>query len=1003
MFFSVQSLLFAQNQELRQFSVEDGLPQSQVYDMVQDHQGYLWLATQGGGLARFNGKDFKVYNTNNGLGSNYINAFYAANDTIFIGTKRGLSIKVKEDIVSTATPEIHRITQINGTTYLLTGKGLFTLSNLNSDKGIEKTEKVSLEKTLDQSRINDIIYDGKQYWIASNQGLYNITNIKNEPAERMVEDNFVALLKFQDRILAATASEGLYSFIPNQFEDSFLVLEGFKINDISIQNEKEVWIATKDQGIYRLDLKTHEPEPIVNYNMGLNTKNVKKVLTDRQGNTWIATSGGGFYKYFQNNFRHYDDSSGRLGNRIYAIHTNQDGVWVSHSKTGISKVGRNGVQNISPPEQFKNIKFSAIASDENRNLYLGSDGNGIWLRHLKIRDTFIEDHSKISELRKIKIPLKSISNHEISTNTGFPHDRISNIIAHADTVWAATYASGIVKFSYNPELKKPLKIYRETSIATGVENLYINHILHSGNKLWYATKNGKLGYIEGNRVNHLGKVLGEEVAINSILVYNNRIFLGTAGRGIWWSVLSKQLSFKKLKGSKPLSSENSLQLIFDNDGYLWSGSERGVDKILLNQDTEITDVFRFGSNDGFFGIETTLNAVDKDDFGRLWFGTIKGLTAYIPSNEHSNSDAPQLFLEELKINLKSIDSLNLEHWTDTKRVLKLAPYQNQVTIGFNSVDLNHPNSIEYRTKWNDTEWTAWTTNNSRNFSGLSYGKHTISIQSRNYRWKESDVKKVSIFIERPLHRKIWFQWLLSGIVVLILALFIAMYIKRLNQKNKRRQHQLEIENHLLDLEQKALRLQMNPHFMFNVLNGIKAMAKTKPDAMDTTINDFAALLRSTLTSSRKESISLQEEIDALHHYIKLELQMAPKSFNYSINLNSHYAAEGILIPPMLIQPFVENAIRHGILKGNGTGILTIDFSTSQMSLYVKITDNGLGIFESQNLKAVSDHQSMALKVTKERLESISGKNVLMIKELKADNGSIRGTEVKFKLPLETEY
>jgi len=205
------------------------------------------------------------------------------------------------------------------------------------------------------------------------------------------------------------------------------------------------------------------------------------------------------------------------------------------------------------------------------------------------------------------------------------------------------------------------------------------------------------------------------------------------------------------------------------------------------------------------------------------------------------------------------------------------------------------------------------------------------------------------------------------------------------------------------LEQKALRLQMNPHFMFNVLNGIKAMAKTKPDAMNNTINNFAALLRSTLTSSRKEKISLQEEIKSLHHYIKLEQQMTQKPFEYRIDLESDYASEDILVPPMLIQPFVENAIRHGILKGSRTGKLQITFFTSETKLKVKISDNGIGIFESQKMKLAKDHQSMALKVTKERLESISGKNPLKIIELKDDDGSTIGTEVQFEIPLETEY
>jgi LytS/YehU family sensor histidine kinase len=196
---------------------------------------------------------------------------------------------------------------------------------------------------------------------------------------------------------------------------------------------------------------------------------------------------------------------------------------------------------------------------------------------------------------------------------------------------------------------------------------------------------------------------------------------------------------------------------------------------------------------------------------------------------------------------------------------------------------------------------------------------------------------------------------------------------------------------------------MNPHFIFNVLNGIKAMAPTKPDKMNETVNSFATLLRETLVNSRKDTITLDQEIKTIIHYIEVERLMAEQPFTYDIDLKTNLDAEEILIPPMLIQPFVENAIRHGILKGPREGKLYIEFSNTEDILKVTITDNGVGIFSSQQNKPKTDHQSMALRVTKERLESISGANALEIKEIKLKDGSIGGTTIVFKIPLETDY
>ncbi len=191
--------------------------------------------------------------------------------------------------------------------------------------------------------------------------------------------------------------------------------------------------------------------------------------------------------------------------------------------------------------------------------------------------------------------------------------------------------------------------------------------------------------------------------------------------------------------------------------------------------------------------------------------------------------------------------------------------------------------------------------------------------------------------------------------------------------------------------------------IFNVLNGIKAMAPNKPDKMNETVNSFATLLRETLINSRKDSISLAQEIKTLRHYVEVERLMAEKPFVFFIDDSTDIDSEEILIPPMLVQPFVENAIRHGILKGPRPGELNIQFTNTQDVLRVTITDNGIGIYNTQRHKPQADHQSMALKVTRERIESLSGKNTLEIREIKLQDGRTGGTTIVFTIPLETDY
>lgn len=997
-FFGISVALQGQNEQLRAFTLEDGLPQSQVFDMVQDAKGYLWLGTQGGGLARFDGSEFKVFNTSNGLNSNYIHALKAMNDTLYVGTKRGLSVLLKTNFVSSPMPQINSFKSFGNKVYALTARGLYEISaNL-------KPIKIKLTAALDQAHLNDLVFDGKQYWLASKSGLFKLSNLseKTRTIKKMESNNFVALVFYEDNIFAATFNDGTFIFNPNHFEDALLMREPLRINTMSIQNSNALWVTTDSDGISIIDTETFRTTSTISTTNGLSVPHVRMVLKDQQSNLWIATSGGGFYKYFQNNFKHYDTSTGLKGNRIYAVHSTNDGLWLSNSEQGLSKIDPLGVHTILPPENFSEVKIKTLASDHNGNIWSGSDGRGLWFRETKTRDTILRDNSIIDELKQVTIPLKTVTDYVLNTETGFPYDWIRSLQIEKDTIWAATYSSGIVKFSFDSKTEN-FKIYKVFASAEGIADLYIMQIVPHKDQIWYATQNGHLGFIKNGKVTHLGLVLDQDVAINSMLFQNNTLYLGTAGKGIWWAELGDQLNFKKLKGAKPLSSDNCFQLIFDDQGYLWAGAERGVDKIELNPEHEITEVYHFSRDDGFLGMETCLNAVDKDARGHLWFGAIYGLTEFQPNEQTSISQKPKVFFDDVKVAYQSVDSINLQDWTNSAKVLKLQPDQTQVSFSYKSIDLNHPNDIEYRSKLNETEWSPWSKENTQNFSGLAYGSYEFTVVSRNSRWEESTPKRFSFYIDSPWYQKTIVQWAGAALILNILGILIWSYIRRLKRKNKAAQERLKLENHLLGLEQKALRLQMNPHFMFNVLNGIKAMAKTKPDKMNATIQSFATLLRETLINSRKELISLEEEMSSLQHYIEVEQLMAQKPFAFEMHLDSDYEAEAIQIPPMLIQPFVENAIRHGISKVEALGQLKLNFKTTEDLLYVTISDNGIGIYEAQKQKQKTDHQSMALKVTEERLASISGKNALQITELKNNDGSIKGTQIVLKIPLETDY
>ncbi len=989
----------AQNSQLRAYTIEDGLPHSQVYDIVQDDMGYLWLGTQGGGLANFDGDKFEVWNESDGLLSNYIHALYASNDSLFIGSKKGLSVKVKNSFVNFEAPQILQFHPSKKSIFIATKKGVYSFSKE------ENLKNISINPEIDASEINAMLFDGNYYWLATNNGLWRLSELNSSALEmtKLEIYNFSAVLLQKGKIIAATFDDGIFVLDSKNPADSFLLPEPPRINSMSIHNKNELWIATDNDGITVLETEKYAEIKRLNISNGLSTNHVRRIRSDDRDNLWIATSGGGFYKYFQNNFKHFDKTTGLKGNRIFAVHNAKDGVWLSSSESGLTRIDSLGIHPIPNENPFFDVKVKTITSDAKGNVWAGSDDRGILFRETKMVDSLVYTVSSSLQIKIDTISKEVTKNHIIDESKGFLSDWVRKIVVDDNAIWAATYASGIVKFNYDSDTDS-LMIQKTFGRQDGITDLLINDLAKDAKgRFWFSSKNGHLAFIADDKVNYVETELKEQTAIGTLLFHDDTMFLGTSGKGIWYANSSDPSNFQQLKGAKKLSSNNIYQLIFDDQGYLWAGTERGIDKIELNTANEIIDVYHFGRNDGFLGIETCLNAVDKDDKGNLWFGAIYGLTQHVPNENVKIAVQPKVYFTGVEERYKNIDSLNLKDWTNSDKILQLTPEQTQLGFSFRTLDLDHPKEIEYRTKLDDTKWSPWVKENKQNFAGLAFGSHTFSVQSRNYRWVESSPIQFRFFIDSPLYKKDWFQWAVLTFIFLALLGISLFYIKKIKAKNKAAQERLETQNYLLSLEQKALRLQMNPHFVFNVLNGIKAMAKSKPEKMNTTINSFAVLLRETLQNSRKETISLDQEIKALRQYIEVEKLMATKAFTYDIEVQTEPSAEEILIPPMLIQPFVENAIRHGILKGDKEGVLQVSFHTSETRLHCTISDNGMGIFKSQSEKTKTDHQSMALVVTKERLESISGKNSLQIEEIKKEDGTIEGTEIAFEIPLLTDY
>ncbi|MFT7901224.1 histidine kinase [Tenacibaculum ascidiaceicola] len=509
----------------------------------------------------------------------------------------------------------------------------------------------------------------------------------------------------------------------------------------------------------------------------------------------------------------------------------------------------------------------------------------------------------------------------------------------------------------------------------------INDMLFDGKFYWIATNKSLW---------KLDKLINPEILkridvnnYTSILINEKTIIATTYNNGI-----------KFIKGNEietqTISAQNVTEIKKINNQFWIVSESEGIEVLDAN--------FNFVKNINKYNTLTTnkITSVFQDDKNNTWIST-KDKGVYFIKSDKVIQKKPTISFESIEVVFTPLDSININNYNKT---LQLPADKNHISFYYKTIDINNSNNLEYRYNLNGKK-SPWSTKSAIDLAYLSPGNYTFSAQSRIGKTESTPIE-FNFFIDTPIYKKNWFIWSVVGLVCLILALIIWSYIRRIQTKNKAKVAKLELENHLISLEQKALQLQMNPHFIFNVLNGIKALGNSgKSVELNTTISKFATLLRGVLHNSRQEEISLAEEITTLKNYIELEQQINSNTFEYSITTNLSIDAEEILIPPMLIQPFVENSIKHGISSVEN-GKITISFSIKNDLLHCEIVDNGIGVHQSKELKKVSSHKSVALKVTQERIRNLSKNSAFSINEIH-EEGKVIGTKVVFKIPLKTDF
>ena len=240
------------------------------------------------------------------------------------------------------------------------------------------------------------------------------------------------------------------------------------------------------------------------------------------------------------------------------------------------------------------------------------------------------------------------------------------------------------------------------------------------------------------------------------------------------------------------------------------------------------------------------------------------------------------------------------------------------------------------------------------------------------------------------------NYFIYGSVLLILLICVIAVIALRNNR-------LKGEKATMEMEQRLLQSQMNPHFTFNVLHAIHTfMLKKDTEESGKLLTSFARLVRAILQHSSKDSIPLSEELNWLKDYIRLQQLRFTDSFNYTIEIDERLSSDNVLLPPMLIQPFIENAIEHGFSDSDKSGELHISYKKMEKELEIRITDNGKGFSTENQVSKKKDHESVAIQITEKRINLLNKKRKGAFK-FEIISTPLEGTTVFFSIPYNTLF
>lgn len=1015
----------AQNLKVQlELDLAKGLSDIRITDIKQDSIGNIWIGTQYG-LNKFDSYSITRFfkDTGNvGLPSNSINCLYCdTTGILWIGTSAGLakynpntnSFMEKDTFPLLNKMSIQIIkTDPAGNLFIAGDEGILKY-NMSNHSWTNIT--MLLHKPFELALVEDLLFDGVNhfYVTTAKRGFYYV-DLNKKQEQLIVYDNeecWVDLRMFKmarlsnGKIMVGLLTYGMSIYDPatgkfnkakgllKKSEEVFWnTVPGF-FSDLN----GRYWIASRHYGLCEYQFAS---DSVICHSMssnnpfGLPVNSINCVFVDRQKNLWLGSKNQGVFlvntnstslRFFPsdpsgtnkikqgsiNTFHHFDSTNLLIGHENGFSIFNQQSMTFKHYQGSAINKGDNVINFIS-----------TIQRDPQGHFWFGSSSIGFMSWNPENNET----NSYFYSGRSFKKSLQSHIQNSVLLSDGKVLFLGLGYLTLLDTKSA-------VNTSYLNRKEKEFRSRQIMQISKIGQDSILLHMNNGLLRIYDYAKDTIIPFpINFNNLHtQILTSYAEKDEFNEYWFASNlgilRVF--------------PDFTYRLYTCEDPFTQAKDITGFIRNGNLIWFTNNRSIGVLEI----ESGKMTYLNSSHGFTEKNINGSSMFKSPSGKIYMGCINGFYELDP-------EIYQAQLNVMPAKLIKFEILNgpIMHPCTNKGCQYTLQYdQNNFSFQLSSFDFQKSKDLTYEFYLDgfDHAWRKTGTDGIGVYTNVEPGEYTLRYRTKIINQVANESTQVlKIKVLAPFYKTLWFKFLLTLALLTLIYSIIQIRVNSIKREEKLRS---DFGIRLHELENSALRAQMNPHFIFNCLNTINAYIQSNDRSKaGLLISQFSKLIRSILNHSRLKTISLKEELDTLALYIEIELNRFDAKFSYQIDIDDAIYPESIEFPSLILQPFVENAILHGLLPSHKSGELKISISKGNGYLLCVIQDNGIGRKKAKELRKNNSHQkSHGLDITLKRIELFNTesnlhKQVSFI-DLTNDQEEALGTRIEIPIALKTIF